>query len=131
LGKIALKPEVLGKVHSVEAFVSNPNKVPNQQQPQKLTAKAPQASPENAESFARRATLESIQRFLKQNSTSSHQKKYCRECGREMQYLDAHFWVEGSDIASVVPLPFCPACEPDVLTSLRRKRAAGQTRLAS
>jgi hypothetical protein len=131
LGKIALKPEALGKVQSVEAFVSNPNKIPNQQPPQKLISKTnePQASQEKSDGVARQLTLDSIRRFLKQNSASSQQKRYCRECGREMQYLDAHFWLEGTDVASVVPLPFCPSCEPDVLTSLRRKREPG--RLAS
>jgi hypothetical protein len=39
-----------------------------------------------------------------------------------MQYLDAYFWLDGVEVASKIPLPFCPVCQPDVLTSLRRKR---------
>ena len=66
--------------------------------------------------------VDAIRKFLEQNSSSHPQPRQCGECGSSMQYLDAYFWLDGTDVASKIPLPFCPACQPDVLTSLRRKR---------
>jgi hypothetical protein len=66
--------------------------------------------------------VDAIQKFLNQNSTGHPQSRQCGKCGSTMQYLDACFWLDGVDVATIIPLPFCPVCQPDVLTSLRRKR---------
>jgi hypothetical protein len=73
----------------------------------------------------KRNTVEAINDFLKQNSSGHPAARQCSECGSPMRYIDAYFWLDGADIASVVPLPFCPICQPDVLTALRRKRGQG------
>jgi hypothetical protein len=70
----------------------------------------------------KREVVDAIQKFLNQNSSGHPQSRQCGKCGSSMQYLDAYFWLDGVDVASIVPLPFCPVCQPDVLTSLRRKR---------
>jgi len=73
----------------------------------------------------KRNTVEAINDFLKQNSSVPAAPRQCSECGSPMRYIDAYFWLDGADIASVIPLPFCPICQPDVLTALRRKGGQG------
>jgi hypothetical protein len=73
----------------------------------------------------KRNTVEAINDFLKQNSSGHPAARQCGECGSPMQYIDAYFWLDGADLASVIPLPFCPICQPDVLTALRRKGGQG------
>jgi hypothetical protein len=70
----------------------------------------------------KREVIDAIQNFFTQNSSDRPQSRQCGECGSSMQYLDAYFWLDGVEVASKIPLPFCPVCQPDVLTSLRRKR---------
>jgi hypothetical protein len=69
----------------------------------------------------KREVVDAIQKFLTQNSSDRPQSRQCGECGSSMQYFEAYFWLDGVD-ASIISLPFCPVCQPDVLTSLRRKR---------
>jgi hypothetical protein len=73
----------------------------------------------------KRNTVEAINDFLKQNSSGHPAPRQCSECGSPMRYIDAYFWLDGADLASVIPLPFCPICQPDVLTALRRERGLG------
>ena len=80
---------------------------------------------------ANQTTREAIKDFLKQNSSGQSKPRYCGACGETMQYLNAYFWLDGTDVASLIPLPFCPACEPDLLTSLRRKRGLERIAKAS
>lgn len=79
----------------------------------------------------RQTTIHAVRDFLKQNSAQPQFQRQCGTCGKPMQYMDAYFWLDGTDVASLVPLPFCPACEHDVLTSLRRKRGIGSIGMAS
>ena len=81
------------------------------------------SKPKNERRANNRKTVDAVKNFLKQNSSNPPQERQCRDCGSSMQYLDAYFWLDGTDVASKIPLPFCPVCQPDVLTSLRRKRA--------
>ncbi len=69
------------------------------------------------------AAIAALKDFLSQNAVGAKPLQPCETCGATMQYLDAYFWLDGTNVASHVPLPFCSACDPDVLTSLRRKRA--------
>jgi hypothetical protein len=82
-----------------------------------------------SEKAANQTAREAIRDFLRQSSAGQSKPRYCNACGETMQYLNAYFWLDGSNVASLIPLPFCPACDPDLLTSLRRKR--GIERLAS
>ena len=75
------------------------------------------------------ATRDAIKDFLNQESSGDPKPRHCSACGETMQYLNAYFWLDGTDVASLIPLPFCPVCEADVLTSLRRKR--GLERISS
>ena len=75
------------------------------------------------------ATRDAIKDFLNQESSGDPKPRHCSACGETMQYLNAYFWLDGTDVASLIPLPFCPMCESDLLTSLRRKR--GLERIAS
>lgn len=79
----------------------------------------------------KQAAVDAIRSFLSDHQSGAEEIRYCKACGETMQYLDAHFWLDGTNVASLVPLPFCPACDPDVLTSLRRKRASSSLDLAS
>ena len=88
-------------------------------------AKVGPLPPDHPEKVDKRNTVEAINDFLKQNSSGHPAARQCSECGSPMQYIDAYFWLDGADLASVIPLPFCPICQPDVLTALRRKRGQG------
>jgi hypothetical protein len=74
-------------------------------------------------------TINAVKNFLKQNS--GRPSRQCGKCGEPMQYMDAYFWLDGTNVASIVPLPFCPACESDVLTALRRKRGTDSIGMVS
>lgn len=74
-------------------------------------------------------TIHAVKNFLKQNS--GRPSRQCGKCGEPMQYMDAYFWLDGTDVASTIPLPFCPDCEPDVLTALRRKRTTDNIGMVS
>jgi hypothetical protein len=71
---------------------------------------------------ANQTTRDAIKDFLNQKSSGGPEPRHCGACGETMRYLNAYFWLDGTDVASLIPLPFCPVCEPDLLTSLRRKR---------
>jgi hypothetical protein len=79
----------------------------------------------------RNKARDAVKDFLKQNSSGQSKPLYCNVCGETMQYLNAYFWLDGTDVASQIPLPFCPACEPDLLTSLRRERGLDRIAKAS
>ncbi len=83
-----------------------------------------------SEEAKRRAAIAAVKEFLTQSAGGEHLRQ-CKACGASMEYLDAYFWLDGTNVASLVPLPFCPACDPDILTSLRRKRSAAGLDLAS
>ena len=78
----------------------------------------------------RHAAIAAVKEFLTQ-SAGDEQLRHCKACGATVEHLDAYFWLDGTNDASLVQLPFCPACDPDVLTSLRRKRTAARLDLAS
>lgn len=78
-------------------------------------------SRETSNPSANRATRDAIKEFLEQNSSGQAKPRYCSACGETMEYLDAYFWLDGTDVASLIPLPFCPVCQPDLLASLRRE----------
>ncbi len=75
-----------------------------------------------SEGTKRDSAIAALKDFLSQKAGGERSRPR-KACGATMQHLDAYFWLDGTNVASLVPLPFCPACDPDVLTSLRRKRA--------
>jgi len=108
--------------------MSTPKKIESNRQVNDFDSKSdalsrrPSPPPDHPE---KRNTVEAINDFLKQNSSVPATPRQCSECGSPMRYIDAYFLLDGADIASVIPLPFCPICQPDVLTALRRKRGQG------
>ena len=84
----------------------------------------PRYSDSESQDAKRHAAIAAVRDFLSQNAEEVQRLRHCKACGATMEYIDAYFWLDGTDVASLVPLPFCPACDPDVLTSLRRKRTA-------
>lgn len=80
---------------------------------------------------ANQTTRDAIRDFLSQKNSGDLKPRHCSACGETMQYLNAYFWLDGTDVASLIPLPFCPVCEPDLLTSLRRKRGLERIAKAS
>ena len=77
-----------------------------------------------SEQTQRQTAVNAVKNFLAENASGARHIRHCKTCGDTMHYLDAYFWLDGTNVASLVPLPFCPSCDPDVLTSLRRKRAS-------
>jgi hypothetical protein len=92
-------------------------------------SESPQESLNQSINRDRETAIHAVKNFLEQNSERT--PRQCGKCGAPMQYMDAYFWLDGTDVASIIPLPFCPACEPDVLTALRRKRSTDPVRLVS
>jgi hypothetical protein len=116
--------------------VSQPKKTPSNEIPRCINssnfepAGRTSQEPKSSQNGAKEKTVAAIKEFLKQNSSGMRLPRECKECRSPMQYLDAYFWLDGTDVASVIPLPFCPVCQPDVLTSLRRRRGLGSIDIA-
>jgi hypothetical protein len=70
-------------------------------------------------------TIQSIKTFLQNNSSSHRKDSKCNSCGASLGFLNAYCWLDGAEDASTIQLPFCPKCNPDVLTTLRRRGAQG------
>lgn len=68
-------------------------------------------------------TIQSIKKFLQDNSSSHRKDRKCNTCGASLGFLNAYCWLDGAEVASTIQLPFCPKCNPDVLTALRRRGA--------
>ena len=119
-----------GEVEAVS--MSNPKSLDSSTKPVNPNSEnTPTESSQTAGSLSnqRQTTIHAVNDFLKQNS--ARPSRQCGKCGEPMQYMDAHFWLDGTDVASIIPLPFCPACEHDVLTTLRRRRGMDNIGLAS
>jgi hypothetical protein len=68
-------------------------------------------------------TIRSIKKFLQDNASSHRKDRKCNTCGGSLGFLNAYGWLDGAEVASTIQLPFCPKCNPDVLTALRRRGA--------
>jgi len=60
--------------------------------------------------------LQSIKDFLAESSTAK--PRQCQHCGTALHFIDTHFRLRGTAINWNVPLPFCPACDPEILEDL-------------
>jgi hypothetical protein len=114
--------------------MSNPKKLasaPKREAPTSESAlsDSPQESSSQSINREKETTIHAVENFLKQNS--GRPSRQCGKCGEPMQYMEAYFWLDGTDVASTIPLPFCPACEADVLTALRRKRGTDNIGMVS
>jgi hypothetical protein len=114
--------------------MSNPRKLASAQKREapifeSSLSESPQESLSQSINREKETTIHAVENFLKQNS--GRPSRHCGKCGEPMQYMDAYFWLDGTDVASKIPLPFCPACEPDVLTALRRKRGTDNIGMVS
>lgn len=68
-------------------------------------------------------TVQSIKHFLHDNSPGHRKERVCNICGTALAFFDTYCWLDGAEVASILELPFCPSCNPDVLTALRRRGA--------
>lgn len=114
--------------------MSNPRKLasaPNRKAPifESSLSGSPQESLSQPINRDQATTIHAVKNFFRQNS--GRPPRQCGKCGEPMQYMDAFFWLDGTDVASTIPLPFCPVCEPDVLTALRRKRGTDNIGMVS
>jgi len=56
--------------------------------------------------------LLSIKKFLDLQSSGPLPSIQCERCGSTMEYSDAHFWLYETQMQWTIPLPHCPACDP-------------------
>ena len=54
----------------------------------------------------------SIKTFLDLQSITPVQPTQCERCGSTMEYSDTHFWLYETEMQWSIPLPRCPACDP-------------------
>ena len=78
----------------------------------------------DAENSVASDPLQAIRNLLQDDSSNRRKNRKCKACGAFMEYLDAYCWLPADDAASIIQLPFCPTCNPDVLTELRRRGGA-------
>jgi len=60
--------------------------------------------------------LQSIKDFLDESTTAK--PRQCWRCGTSLHFIDTHFLLRGTAINWNVPLPFCPACDREILEDL-------------
>lgn len=63
-----------------------------------------------------RAFRRSLKEFLRGEAKPS--TKYCVDCGSVCAHLPAQFWLDGDEEKFDVSLPFCPHCNPELLSRL-------------
>jgi len=56
--------------------------------------------------------LQLIKHFLDLQSIAPLSPIQCERCGSTMEYSDAHFWLYETKMQWSIPLPRCPACDP-------------------
>jgi len=66
---------------------------------------------------SRAQILQSIKRLLEQGLPPS-KSRACGRCGSALQFVDAHFQLRGTGVNGNVSLPFCPACDIEILEDL-------------
>jgi hypothetical protein len=71
----------------------------------------------------RQQTLRAIENFFDAESKRV-KPRLCEHCGSSLQFLDAQFQLYGTPLIWKAGLSFCPACEPDVSTSVPANRSA-------
>jgi hypothetical protein len=60
----------------------------------------------------------SIKEFLKHQSEIQPTPKLCKDCGTACVQLAAQFWLDGDDDTFKIWLPFCPRCNPELLSRI-------------
>ena len=66
----------------------------------------------------KRKLLRSLKAFLRLQSKDRPRATRCADCGSICQHLPARFWLDGDDEMFTIPLPFCPQCNPELLSQL-------------
>jgi hypothetical protein len=64
----------------------------------------------------KRTLRRSLKAFLHLRSKAHPATKYCADCGTVCTHLVAQFWLDGDAEAFSIPLPFCPRCNPELLS---------------
>lgn len=58
----------------------------------------------------------SLKQFLYVQSQIKPSAKYCTDCGSVCMYLPAQFWLDSDEETFSIRLPFCPHCNPELLS---------------
>ena len=58
----------------------------------------------------------SLRQFLNLQSKTEPGTKYCTGCGSVCMYLPTEFWLDSDEETFSIRLPFCPHCNPDLLS---------------
>lgn len=59
---------------------------------------------------------DSLKQFLDIQSKAQRRTIYCAGCGSVCMHLSAEFWLDGDEETFSIGLPFCPHCNPELLT---------------
>jgi hypothetical protein len=108
-----------------EKLASNPNKNELASRGEPASSLADKATRDNNSKAS--IAVEAIAKFLEENSSRDPKKQRCNICGSPMQFFEACFWLDGADLGSILPLPFCSNCDQDVLKSVRRRSSERST----
>lgn len=60
----------------------------------------------------------SIKEFLKLQSKIQPTPRHCKECGAACMQLATQFWLDGDEETFKIWLPFCPRCNPELLSRM-------------
>jgi hypothetical protein len=63
----------------------------------------------------------SLKAFLRLRGTDQR-TTHCTDCGSICMQLPAQFWLEGDEETFDIGLPFCPVCNPELLSPSARDR---------
>jgi hypothetical protein len=55
---------------------------------------------------------ESLKKFLNAWSVATAPTQFCGKCGSLLAYLQTQFWLLGEDQGWNIQLPYCPQCNP-------------------
>ena len=58
----------------------------------------------------------SLKKFLNLQSKIEPGTQYCAGCGSVCMHLPATFWLDGDEETFSIGLPFCPHCNPELLS---------------
>jgi hypothetical protein len=60
-----------------------------------------------------------LKQFLDLKSKAKPSAKDCARCGSSYEHFLTQFWLDGDDQTFSIWLPFCPRCNPELLSRVR------------
>jgi hypothetical protein len=63
-----------------------------------------------------RSRRRSLKEFLYLRSRAQRRTEFPTDCGSLCAYLPAQFWLDGDEEVFSISLPFCPHCNPEILS---------------